>query len=116
MGEVEVQVRTFILALDTEWGCLTAPATSPQVPHELEAGRTSEAPSMLWTPQKFVPLPEFEPQFFGHAAHSPAPFKSAVTQCTAQPFMNSKKSRIILPLTLRRLMSYIYIHIWSTHS
>jgi hypothetical protein len=44
----------------TKCGCLTAPATSPEVvPHELEVGRTSEAPSTLWTPQKFVPLPEF---------------------------------------------------------
>jgi len=26
---------------------------------------------MLWTLKKFIPLPEFEPQFLGHAAHSP---------------------------------------------
>ena len=50
-----MQVHTFILPLDTRSGCLTAPATSPQVAHELKAGRTSETQSM-WTPQKFVPL------------------------------------------------------------
>jgi hypothetical protein len=53
---------------------------------------------MLWTPQKFVPLPEFEPQLLGHAAHTPDATvtdlshlpSSLVNQCTTQPFMNSK--------------------------
>jgi len=47
----------------TKCGCLTAPATSPQEPHELEAGRTSEAPSMLWTPQKFFPCQNLNHNF-----------------------------------------------------
>ena len=102
----------------TKCGCLTAPATSPQVPHELEAGRTSEAPSMLWTPQKFVPMPEFEPQFLGHAAHSPDATmtdlshlpSSLVTQCTAQPFMNSKQW-----LTESKNFSQFWEHSLSIH-
>jgi len=64
-------VHTFILALDRQTGRLLAAATAPNVPHEHEAGRTSDTAWMFWRPKKFVPLPEFEPQFLGHAAHSP---------------------------------------------
>jgi hypothetical protein len=33
---------------------LTAPTTSPQVPHKHEAGGTSDAAWMLWRPEKFL--------------------------------------------------------------
>jgi hypothetical protein len=48
----------------------TTPATSPQVPHELEAGRTSGATSMLWTWQNLFPCQNLN-HSLGHAAHSP---------------------------------------------
>jgi hypothetical protein len=97
--EVAVKVYTFILAPDRQKWFLLVPATSPQVPHEHEARRTSNAAWMLWKKEKFLTLPEFEPQFLGHPAHSPAatvtdlsqlPSILFVTQYTAQPFMNSK--------------------------
>jgi len=68
MGEVEVWVHTFILALDRQ--SVVALLLQPLHP-KYHMNWTSEAPSMLWTLQKFIPLPEFEPQFLGHAAHSP---------------------------------------------
>jgi len=43
---------------------------------------------MLWKPQKFVPLLEFEPQFFGHAACSSG---ATVTELTQLP------SSLLLP-------------------
>jgi hypothetical protein len=70
-----------------------------QVPHEHEAGRTSDAVWMLWKKEKFLALSKFEPQFLGHPGHSPAatvtdlsqlPSSLFATQHTAQPFMNSK--------------------------
>ena len=64
-------VHTFILALDRQTGCLLSTATAPHVPHEYETGRNSDTAWMFWRHKTFVPLPEFEPQFLGHAAHSP---------------------------------------------
>ena len=69
---MEVWVHTLILPLDRQ-DCLSSchRHCTTNMPHEHEAGRTSDTAWMFWRPHKVVPLPEFDPRFVGRAAHSP---------------------------------------------
>jgi len=61
MGEMAVQSTRSSWHWADKTGRHLATATAPHVPHEHEAGRTSDTAWMFWKYKKFVPLQEFEP-------------------------------------------------------
>jgi hypothetical protein len=70
MGDVEVQVHTLILALDTQRvAALLLQPLHPKYHMNLKLG-PQRHPQCCGNHKNLFPS-EFEPQFFGHAAQSP---------------------------------------------